>query len=118
MQNFYEAAMAAKKAAIKEGSDDWVSKLPEPYRTEMRAVIEEELILLLAKETAEKRRVELLAMSESRLFVGDLIEHDRFGIGRVVLVQGEGDKARARVNFGGDTGEKDFLTKYAPYTKL
>ncbi|MDE3724439.1 DNA helicase PcrA [Nocardiopsis sp. N85] len=52
------------------------------------------------------------------LSVGDLVNHDSFGMGRVQLVEGTGDKTKARVDFGADIGEKDFLVKYAPIEKL
>ncbi|WP_304453453.1 UvrD-helicase domain-containing protein [Nocardiopsis sp. YSL2] len=52
------------------------------------------------------------------LSVGDLVNHDSFGMGRVELVEGAGDKTKARIDFGADIGEKDFLVKYAPIEKL
>ncbi|MEE2044067.1 DNA helicase PcrA [Nocardiopsis sp. NPDC006198] len=52
------------------------------------------------------------------LGVGDLVNHDSFGMGRVQLVEGAGDKTKARIDFGADIGEKDFLVKYAPIEKL
>ncbi|HJE59026.1 MAG TPA: DNA helicase PcrA [Nocardiopsis listeri] len=52
------------------------------------------------------------------LSVGDLVNHDSFGMGRVQLVDGAGDKTKARIDFGADIGEKDFLVKYAPIEKL
>ncbi|MEV2279402.1 UvrD-helicase domain-containing protein [Nocardiopsis sp. NPDC049922] len=52
------------------------------------------------------------------LSVGDLVTHDSFGMGRVQLVEGTGDKTKARIDFGADIGEKDFLVKYAPIEKL
>lgn len=52
------------------------------------------------------------------LSVGDLVNHDSFGMGRVQLVEGGGDKTKARIDFGADIGEKDFLVKYAPIEKL
>ncbi|MFI6577539.1 UvrD-helicase domain-containing protein [Nocardiopsis sp. NPDC050513] len=52
------------------------------------------------------------------LSVGDLVNHDSFGMGRVQLVEGTGDKTKARIDFGADIGEKDFLVKYAPIEKL
>ncbi|MFJ9557104.1 DNA helicase PcrA [Nocardiopsis sp. NPDC101807] len=52
------------------------------------------------------------------LSVGDLVNHDSFGMGRVQLVEGSGDKTKARIDFGADIGEKDFLVKYAPIEKL
>ena len=52
------------------------------------------------------------------LSVGDLVNHDSFGMGRVQLVDGAGDRTKARIDFGADIGEKDFLVKYAPIEKL
>ena len=37
---------------------------------------------------------------------------------RVVRVEGDGDKAMAHVDFGGDTGVKRLLLRYAPLEKL
>ena len=52
------------------------------------------------------------------LSVGDLVNHDSFGMGRVELVEGGGDKTKARIDFGADIGEKDLMVKYAPIQKL
>ena len=52
------------------------------------------------------------------LAAGDRVTHDSFGLGSVVRVEGEGDKAMAHVDFGGDTGVKRLLLRYAPLEKL
>jgi DNA helicase II / ATP-dependent DNA helicase PcrA len=49
---------------------------------------------------------------------GDRVTHDVFGLGRVVAVRGEADKAQAEVDFGGDHGVKRLLLRYAPLEKL
>jgi DNA helicase-2/ATP-dependent DNA helicase PcrA len=49
---------------------------------------------------------------------GDRVTHDSFGLGTVVRVEGEGDKAMAHVDFGADTGVKRLLLRYAPLEKL
>ncbi|WP_370894419.1 DNA helicase PcrA [Janibacter sp. GXQ6167] len=49
---------------------------------------------------------------------GDRVTHDSFGLGTVVRVEGEGDKAMAHVDFGVDTGVKRLLLRYAPLEKL
>ncbi|MDA8370963.1 MAG: DNA helicase PcrA [Nocardiopsaceae bacterium] len=49
---------------------------------------------------------------------GDKVNHDSFGLGTVLLVDGVADKAKARIDFGADIGEKDFLVKFAPIEKL
>jgi DNA helicase II / ATP-dependent DNA helicase PcrA len=52
------------------------------------------------------------------LAAGDRVSHDSFGLGSVVRVEGDGDKAMAHVDFGGDTGVKRLLLRYAPLEKL
>ena len=48
---------------------------------------------------------------------GDRVAHDTFGLGTVVIVNGEGDRAEATINFG-SLGEKRLLLRYAPVEKL
>ena len=52
------------------------------------------------------------------LAAGDRVTHDAFGMGTVVVVRGEGDRAQAEVDFGGGTGVKRLLLRYAPLEKL
>ncbi|WP_265447972.1 DNA helicase PcrA [Flexivirga meconopsidis] len=49
---------------------------------------------------------------------GDRVTHDSFGLGTVVRVEGQGDRAMAHIDFGGDTGVKRLLLRYAPVEKL
>jgi DNA helicase-2/ATP-dependent DNA helicase PcrA len=51
------------------------------------------------------------------LSVGERVSHDTFGLGTVVALSGEGDRAEATVNFG-PYGEKRLLLRYAPVEKL
>ena len=51
------------------------------------------------------------------LEVGDRVSHDTFGLGKVVSVYGEGDRAEATIDFG-SSGEKRLLLRYAPVEKL
>ncbi|MDT0308509.1 DNA helicase PcrA [Streptomyces sp. DSM 44917] len=48
---------------------------------------------------------------------GDRVTHDSFGMGRVVAVRGEGDRAEATIDFGGEK-PKRLLLRYAPVEKL
>jgi DNA helicase-2/ATP-dependent DNA helicase PcrA len=48
---------------------------------------------------------------------GDRVSHDSFGLGKVVRVEGEGDRAMAHVDFGGPQ-VKRLLLRYAPLEKL
>jgi DNA helicase-2/ATP-dependent DNA helicase PcrA len=49
---------------------------------------------------------------------GDRVSHDSFGLGTVVRVEGEAERAMAHVDFGADTGVKRLLLRYAPLEKL
>ena len=51
------------------------------------------------------------------LVAGERVSHDTFGLGTVVSVAGEGDKAEATIKFG-QYGEKRLLLRYAPVEKL
>ncbi|MGJ9421876.1 DNA helicase PcrA [Aeromicrobium sp. CF3.5] len=48
---------------------------------------------------------------------GDRVSHDTFGLGTVVAIDGEGDRAQASVDFG-THGIKRLLLRYAPVEKL
>ena len=49
---------------------------------------------------------------------GDKVTHDSFGLGTVIDTRGDGDKAQAQVDFGGETGVKWLLLRFAPLEKL
>ena len=50
------------------------------------------------------------------LMVGDTVRHTKFGEGRVLAVEGGGDKTVAKVRFGSE--EKRLLLRYAPLEKV
>jgi len=52
------------------------------------------------------------------LDLGDKVNHDAFGLGTVVAVRGEAEKAQAQIDFGADIGPKWLLLRYAPLEKL
>jgi DNA helicase-2/ATP-dependent DNA helicase PcrA len=52
------------------------------------------------------------------LDLGDKVTHDAFGLGTVVAVRGEAEKAQAQIDFGADVGLKWLLLRYAPIEKL
>ena len=56
-------------------------------------------------------------ISVMELQIGDRVSHDTFGLGSVVAVAGEAEKAEATINFG-QYGEKRLLLRYAPVEKL
>lgn len=51
------------------------------------------------------------------LDVGDKVTHDAYGLGTVVAIEGAGQNAVAKIDFGAD-GTKRLLLRYSPVTKL
>lgn len=45
---------------------------------------------------------------------GQLIEHERFGLGEVMKVEGEGDNAKATIRFK-NAGDKQLLLRFARF---
>ncbi len=72
-----------------------------------------------AMESLAQRRDLARASSKPAISLspGDRVTHDSFGLGTVVRVEGDGDKAMAHVDFGSE-GVKRLLLRYAPVTKL
>jgi DNA helicase II / ATP-dependent DNA helicase PcrA len=52
------------------------------------------------------------------LSAGDMVTHDKFGLGTVVSTDGHGDQAEAKIDFGADYGVKHLVLRYAPLEKL
>jgi DNA helicase II / ATP-dependent DNA helicase PcrA len=52
------------------------------------------------------------------LAAGDRVSHDAWGMGTVVDTRGSGDGLQAQVDFGGSTGVKWLMLRYAPLEKL
>jgi DNA helicase-2/ATP-dependent DNA helicase PcrA len=72
-----------------------------------------------AMESLANRREMTRASSRPALHLnpGDRVTHDSFGLGTVLRVEGDGDRAMAHVDFGAE-GVKRLLLRYAPVTKL
>ena len=49
---------------------------------------------------------------------GDMVNHDSYGLGTVLSVEGRGDDPEAKIDFGGDYGIKHLVLRYAPIEKL
>jgi DNA helicase II / ATP-dependent DNA helicase PcrA len=49
---------------------------------------------------------------------GDRVNHDSYGLGTVLSVEGRGDDPEAKIDFGGDYGIKHLLLRYAPIEKI
>lgn len=52
--------------------------------------------------------------SDNSIKIGDIIEHQRFGIGTIMLLEGRGDNKKATVKFN-NVGTKQLLLKFAKY---
>ena len=55
--------------------------------------------------------------SSGRVQQGQLIEHERFGLGEVLKVEGEGDNAKATIRFK-NAGDKQLLLRFARFKVL
>ena len=67
-----------------------------------------------ADAAAKSKRADRVVPS---LAAGDRVTHDSFGLGTVVSVEGEAERAVASIDFGSD-GVKRLLLRYAPVEKL
>ena len=72
-----------------------------------------------SEQLARRPGVRVTGNREVPLLVpGDRVTHDKFGLGRVVSVGGVGERAEAKIDFGGDDGVKHLILRYAPMEKL
>jgi DNA helicase II / ATP-dependent DNA helicase PcrA len=89
----WEREAEAATSSVRSGGAD------QPYRS------------VAAQPTGRK------AATVVSLTVGERVSHDTFGLGTVVAVAGEGDKAEATIDFGA-FGTKRLLLRYAPVDRL
>lgn len=96
------------------GSSSWASRSnsqnPRPVATQFIADVKPRLVPV-RKETPRPQS----AIGDIGLREGNVIEHQRFGIGTVVKVEGAGENTKATVNFK-NAGTKQLLLKFAKYT--
>jgi DNA helicase-2/ATP-dependent DNA helicase PcrA len=72
-----------------------------------------------SERVASRSRVRVTGNREVPvLSPGDRVTHDAFGLGTVVSVGGAGERAEAKIDFGGDHGVKHLILRYAPIEKL
>ncbi|MQA26102.1 MAG: DNA helicase PcrA [Micromonosporaceae bacterium] len=67
-------------------------------------------------DPAVVRPASQLARKAPSLEPGDRVNHDRWGLGRVVAVQGQGDRAQAQIDFGDQA--MWLVLRHAPIQKL
>ena len=98
----------------------FLDEIPEDvieWRNESSTSVSPSLIKRSRTATAPPPRATGKKISAIELHVGERVSHDTFGVGTVVSVAGEGDKAEATIKFG-QYGEKRLLLRYAPVEKL
>ena len=69
------------------------------------------------RELERKREAKRKIISLS-LTPGDIVTHDRLGLGTVISVSGSGPEAEAVIDFGKEFGVKHLVLRYAPLAKL
>ena len=98
----------------------FLDEIPEDvieWRNESSTSVSASLIKRSKVAAAPPPRATGKKISAIELQIGERVSHDTFGVGTVVSVAGEGDKAEATINFG-QYGEKRLLLRYAPVEKL
>lgn len=68
----------------------------------------------LKKVNAHPAAVSSAALSGNNVQVGQVIEHERFGVGEILKVEGRGENTKATVRFR-NAGEKQLLLKFARF---
>jgi DNA helicase-2/ATP-dependent DNA helicase PcrA len=98
----------------------FLDEIPEDvieWRNDSSTSVSASLIKRSRVATAPPPRATGKKISAIELHIGERVSHDTFGVGTVVSVAGEGDKAEATIKFG-QYGEKRLLLRYAPVEKL
>ncbi len=98
----------------------FLDEIPEDvieWRNDSSTSVSASLIKRSRVATAPPPRATGKKISAIELHIGERVSHDTFGLGTVISVAGEGDKAEATIKFG-QYGEKRLLLRYAPVEKL
>ena len=61
------------------------------------------------------REAPVAGSMHTQLSVGDIVKHERFGMGEVLALEGVGENAKAKIAFR-NAGEKTLLLKFAKLT--
>ena len=86
------------------------SQNPRPVATQFMADVKPRLVPV-RQETPRPQS----AIGDIGLKEGNIIEHQRFGVGTVVKIEGNGENTKATVAFK-NAGTKQLLLKFARYT--
>ena len=83
---------------------------PRPVATQFIADVKPRLVPVRREAPAPQSSIGNIGLKE-----GNVIEHQRFGIGKVVKMEGSGENTKATVEFQ-NAGTKQLLLKFAKYT--
>ena len=93
---------------------DWMQN-PRPVATQFKAAPRPRLVAVPKPEPPVNPFVSNVSKSsDDGLQEGSVIEHQRFGVGRVIKIEGSGENRKATVEFK-NTGTKQLLLKFARY---
>lgn len=92
------------------------SRRSEPSTTDINGSASYGLAAATASSKVSNRSRVHQSKEIPTLAVGDTVRHTKFGEGRVLAVEGSGDKTVAKVRFGSE--EKRLLLRYAPLEKV
>ena len=90
--------------------ENYRSQNPRPVATQFVADVKPRLVRVVKETPLPQSAIGNIGLRE-----GNVIEHQRFGIGTVIKVEGSGENAKATVAFK-NAGTKQLLLKFAKYT--
>ncbi len=110
----YSSGSSSSSRTGYSSSTSWSSRSnsqnPRPVATQFIADVKPRLVPVRKETPAPQSAIGNIGLKE-----GNVIEHQRFGIGTVVKVEGSGENTKATVNFK-NAGIKQLLLKFARYT--
>jgi DNA helicase-2/ATP-dependent DNA helicase PcrA len=95
---------------------NWMQN-PRPVATQFKADPKPRLVPIPKPEPPVNPFVSKTISSDSGLHEGSVIEHQRFGVGRVIKIEGSGENQKATVEFK-NTGTKQLLLKFARFNVI
>lgn len=107
-------ASQVDEAASRFRSQPMASRFAESSRPKVQVVPPTQPTRTLKKVSSISPSRPAASPSVGALQVGNVIEHERFGVGEVVNVVGAGDNCKATVRFR-NAGEKQLLLKFARF---
>ena len=106
----YDSSMSSPTSYTSRTNYSRPVQNPRPVATQFIADVKPRLVPVRKEAPAPQSSIGDIGLKE-----GNIIEHQRFGIGTVVKVEGSGENTKATVNFK-NAGTKQLLLKFAKYT--